>query len=102
MSKRIIKVKLDDGDIIRMEACTNTSMEECGPIEKVFDVSNDYLKAATNVIKNLKSLDMKPDAIELEFGIKLEVGSGNLVSWIATDASAEAAIGIKLIWGNKN
>lgn len=99
MKKDVINVKLDDGEIVRMEAYCSDEMEECGPAERLFEASNDYLKTAKNVIKNLKNLDIKPDEIELEFGIKLEVGTGNLVSWIAADSNAEASMGVKLKWG---
>ena len=43
-------------------------------------------------------MDMQPTEIELEFGVKLEAGTGDIVSWIITNARGEAAMTVKLKW----
>lgn len=94
----VIQVKLDNDDTVFVEIAKKEGYTEVGLKNKIFEVSSDYIKVASNIIKNLKSMDFKPDSIELEFGVKLTATSGKAVSWIVTDAGAEASIGVKMKW----
>lgn len=96
----IVKIQLDDGS----EAYAELKREgfvEMGFTEKSYKVSSDYINIASNIINNLKSIDLKPEEIELEFGVKLEMVGGKLLSWIATDIGAEASISVKAKWEMK-
>lgn len=63
--------------------------------------SNDYIKVAQDLLKRLKSLEPKPNSIELEFSIKLAMTSGKALAWIMVDIGADATLGVKMKWEDK-
>lgn len=74
----IVKIQLDDGS----EAYAELKREgfvQMGFTEKSYKVSSDYINIASNIINNLKSIDLKPEEIELEFGVKLEMVGGKVI-----------------------
>ena len=97
MSK-IINVKLDNGECAYIEIDNDNIYEEAGIKESIYDSSSDYIKVASNVINNLKKLDLSPDSIELSFSIKLAITAGKAVSWIIADGGVETNLGIKMKW----
>lgn len=98
MDLQKIKLRLDNGEEVYMEAEMDSNQIERGVGQRIYNVSNDYLKVAKNIVQNLRNIDLSPDELELEFGIKLSVGSGDFVSWIVTDVNAEASIRVKMKW----
>lgn len=96
--KKIIQIRIDEENSAHVEVDQSQVFEEMGPRNKVYEIASDYVKVAGSIIKNLKEMEEQPSSIELEFGIRLAMTSGGLLSWIATDVSADASIGVKMIW----
>lgn len=97
--KQVMQVKLDDGQIAYAEVEEEEGIfEEIGNLHQVKEVSSEYLKVVKNVMNNLRSMENKPDSVEMEFGIKLSAAGGKALAWIVADASAEADLRIKMKW----
>lgn len=95
---KIVQIKLDEKDSAYVEVRGSEIYEEMGPGRKIYETASDYVKVASSIINNLKEMKEQPSSIELEFGITLAMTSGGILSWVATETSANASIGIKMTW----
>ena len=94
----LVKVKLSDGSEVYVEIQTPGGYQERGTAKKIYEISDDYLKVASDMIEKIKSIKLAPTCVELEFGIALKVASSGLLAWIATEANADANILVKMKW----
>ena len=102
--KRLIEFPLEDGtsllvevDESEEEGLTRVSRRDPGIIERAqqtLEQSLDRVRpAAQYIIEKLRALSDSPDEIEVQFGLKLNAGSGVILS-----AGAEANYTVRLKW----
>lgn len=102
--KRLIEFPLEDGTSMMVEidepeddGLTRVSRRDPGVIERAqqtLEKSLDRVKpAAQFIIEKLRSLHDSPDEIEVQFGLKLNAGSGVILA-----AGVEANYTVKLKW----
>lgn len=107
--KRIIEYPLEDGGTILVEVDEpeiDSGLVEAGiHTEMIVQAQQSFEKAmgtvkpaADTIVKNINSLDVKPDEIEVEFGIKLSAEAGAFLA----AAGAEANFKITLTWKEKD
>ena len=66
-------------------------------VEAMKNAMNTIYNTARQVTDTINGLEVKPSAVEVEFGIILKGESGALIA----KAGAEAAFKVKLTWENK-
>ncbi|RFS84791.1 hypothetical protein D0T12_14815 [Actinomadura spongiicola] len=59
------------------------------------DAFQDVRDAAESALAALRGGDLNPDAVELEFGVKLNAAAGAVIA----KTSVEGHLKVKLIWG---
>jgi len=102
--KRLIEFPLEDGTSMMVEVdepeedgLTRVSRRDPGVIERAqqtLEKSLDRVKpAAQFIIEKLRGLHDSPDEIEVQFGLKLNAGSGVILA-----AGVEANYTVKLKW----
>lgn len=102
--KRLIEFPLEDGTSMMVEVdepeeegLTRVSRRDSGVIERAqqtLEKSLDRVRpAAQFIIEKLRSLHDSPDEIEVQFGLKLNAGSGVILA-----AGVEANYTVKLKW----
>jgi hypothetical protein len=106
--KRLIEFPLEDGSSIlvevdepEQEGLERVSRKDPNVIERAlqtFEKSLDGVKpAAQYILEKLRSLHDSPDEIEVQFGLKLNAGSGVILA-----AGVEANYTVKLKWVKDN
>lgn len=101
--KRLVEFPLEDGtsllvevDETEAEGLTRVSRRDPGVIERAqltLEKSLDRVRPiAQYLIEKLRALHDAPDEIEVQFGLKLNAGSGLIL------ASGEANYSVKLKW----
>lgn len=93
-----MQIKLGNGETAFVEVTDYGAYEEARTQKSPPKVSSDYVVIASDVLRQLKDMEVLPSSIELNFNIKLVAHSGNLLSWVIADASAETSLGIKVKW----
>lgn len=93
----LIKIRMDDG-FAYAEIQKTDGYCEMGLSEKIYEVSSDYIKIASNMVKEIKEMSLTPNEIELEFSIGLKMVSSGLLSWLVANSSADAGVKVKLKW----
>ena len=100
--KRLIEFPLEDGTsmLVEVDEPEGTGLEKVSlkdGIEKAqqtFEKSLDKVRpAAQYILEKLRSLHDSPDEIEVQFGLKLNAGSGVILA-----AGVEANYTVKLKW----
>ncbi len=102
--KRLIEFPLEDGtsmlvevDEPEQEGLTKVSLKDPNVIERAqqtLEKSLDRVKpAAQYILEKLRALHDSPDEIEVQFGLKLNAGSGVILA-----AGVEANYTVKLKW----
>lgn len=96
-----VKYELEDGSEVFFESAEGSLVSLRGGAADVVDAGKlgDRLchiaAAADEVSKGLRER-LRPEEIELEFGVKV---SGEVSWWFFAKANGEASINVKLTWG---
>jgi len=98
----IVEVELPDGNVTYVEARLTDPGGDVAAGHGRYtleDSAKTVVQAADLLLRAIReSLDEAPSRTEVEFGIKLAIKSGRLVSFLA-EAGAEASLAVKLSWG---
>ena len=94
----IVQVKLKDGDTAYVEVHKKDDYCKRAISDKAYEVANDHIKVAADMVEEMKKMSSVPSCIELEFSIGLRVVSSGILSWIAMESSADAGIKVKMKW----
>jgi Trypsin-co-occurring domain 1 len=95
-----VKYELDDGSEVYFESAEASLVSLRGGDAEVVDAGklgdrlSHIAEAADQVSKGLRER-LKPEEIELEFGVKI---SGEVGWWFFAKASGEASINVTLTW----
>lgn len=106
--KRLAEFSMEDGSVILVEVDEpengRRTLRRGGPAE-VFEKARDTFEVALNKVKpaaeaiitKLRGLTDSPDAVGVEFGVKLSATAGAVIASAATEANFK----ISLTWKRK-
>jgi hypothetical protein len=97
MSSQIVTYELDKATEVKFEVEPAAGFREASPdqvVGRVRDAVGPAVEAANVVLDKIK--EMRPDQVELKFGIKV---SGT-ASWLVARAAAEGNFEITLSWNS--
>lgn len=95
VASQIAKYRLDDSTVVRFEIEPGDGWVQAGAKEIVGQVSSAVapaVEAAKAVLEKVK--EIKPDGVEVKFGVKV-TGEAN---WIVAKAATEGSFEITLTW----
>ena len=95
MSSQIVKYQLDDSTVVGFEVEPGPGWHQAGAKEFVGQVRNAVgpaVEAAKAVLDKVK--EIKPDSVEVKFGVKV-TGEAN---WVVAKAATEGSFEITLTW----
>ena len=96
VGSQIVKYQLDDSTVVGFEFEPGPGFHQAGAKEFVGQVSKAVepaVEAAKAVLEKVK--EIKPDGVEVKFGVKV---TGE-ASWVVAKASTEGSFEITLTWG---
>jgi hypothetical protein len=95
VSSQVVKYQLDDSTVVGFEIDPAPGWHQAGAKEIVGQVGNAVapaVEAAKVVLQKVK--DIKPDGVEVKFGVKV-TGEAN---WVVAKAATEGSFEITLTW----
>lgn len=95
MSSQVVKYQLDDSTLVGFEVEPEASWQQAGAKEFVGQLRNAVgpaVEAAKVVLEKVK--EIKPEGVEVRFGVKV---TGE-ASWVVAKAATEASFEITLTW----
>jgi len=95
MAAQVAKYQLDDSTVVGFEFEPGPGFHQAGAKEFVGQVSRAVepaVEAAKAVLEKVK--EIKPDGVEVKFGVKV-TGEAN---WVVAKAATEASFEITLTW----
>ncbi|MCW2936947.1 MAG: sle [Actinomycetia bacterium] len=95
MSPQIVKYQLDDSTVVGFEIEPGPGWHQAGAKEfvgQVRDAVTPAVEAAKAVLEKVK--EIKPDGVEVKFGVKV-TGEAN---WVVAKAATEGNFEITLTW----
>jgi hypothetical protein len=97
VGSQIVKYQLDDSTVVGFEFDPGPGFHQAGAKEFVGQVSKAVgpaVEAAKAVLEKVK--EIKPDGVEVKFGVKI-TGEAN---WVVAKAATEGNFEITLTWGS--
>jgi hypothetical protein len=95
VTSQIVKYQLDDSTVVGFEIEPGPGWHQAGTKEFVGQVRNAVtpaVEAAKAVLEKVK--EIKPDSVEVKFGVKV-TGEAN---WVVAKAATEGSFEITLTW----
>lgn len=98
----LVEFKTDDGAVIVVEGAENESgsrlvarSDGTVPAARTFESSLEGVRAAAeSALRVFRDASLKPDAVEIEFGVKLTAEAGALIA----KSAVEGHLLVKLSW----
>ncbi|MFF7727826.1 CU044_2847 family protein [Streptomyces sp. NPDC008001] len=95
MTSQVVSYALDDGTVVRFEAEPDGDWQPVSAddiVSRVRDAAGPAIDAARVVLRRVTEL--RPDQVEVKFGLKVN-GTAN---WVVAKAATEANFEITLTW----
>ncbi|MGO9221581.1 MAG: CU044_2847 family protein [Streptosporangiaceae bacterium] len=95
MSTEVVTYKVDDSTTVMFEIEPTAGFRPAGPdqvLGRVQDAVGPAVEAAKAVLDKVK--DMRPDQVEVKFGVKVSGGA----QWLVARAAGEGSFEITLTW----
>jgi NTP-dependent ternary system trypsin peptidase co-occuring protein len=95
MSSQVVTYRVDDATTVRFEIEPPEGFRPAGPEEvlgRVGDAVGPAVEAAKAVLEKVKEL--RPEGVEVKFGVKVSGGA----NWLIAKAAGEANFEVTLAW----